>query len=69
MKKTIIALFTFSLLSFTTNQDKKITITFTVEELGVVYQALGELPAKQSEVIRAKIAYEFQRQTDTLKKK
>lgn len=49
--------------------EKGITITFTLDEINTVYNALGELPAKTSEALRAKIAFEYQKQTDTTKKK
>ena len=69
MKKLLILL-AFGLFSFTTQDDRKITITFTVDELQLVYDALGELPAKKVENLRAKIIYETQRQlSDTTGKK
>lgn len=69
MKKLLI-LFAFGLFGFTTQDERKITITFTVDELQLVYDALGELPAKKVENLRAKIIYETQRQlSDTTKKK
>jgi len=69
MKKVIIALFAFSLFSFRLQDEKKITITFSLEEMQLVYDALGELPAKKVEGLRAKIAFEANRQLDTTKKK
>jgi VanZ family protein len=69
MKKTFLLLSIIGLLSFNTQQPKTVTVTFTVDELQVVYDALGELPAKKVEVIRAKIIYEASRQLDTTKKK
>lgn len=69
MKKLLILL-AFGLFSFTTQDDRKVIITFTVDELQLVYDALGELPAKKVENLRAKIIYETQRQlADTTKKK
>jgi len=69
MKKLLILL-AFGLFSFTTQDERKVTITFTVDELQLVYDALGELPAKKVENLRAKIIYETQRQlADTTKKK
>jgi VanZ family protein len=69
MKKILLLLSVITLLSFNTQQPKTVTVTFTVDELQVVYDALGELPAKKVEVIRAKIIYEASRQLDTTKKK
>lgn len=67
--KKIITLLAFGLMAFTTQDERKITITFTVDELQLVYDALGELPAKKVEVLRAKILYETQKQlVDTVKK-
>lgn len=69
MKKLLILL-AFGLFSFTTQDDRKVIITFTVDELQLVYDALGELPAKKVENLRAKIIYETQRQlSDTTGKK
>lgn len=68
--KKILILLAFGLFAFTTQDDRKVTITFTVDELQLVYDALGELPAKKVENLRAKIIYETQRQlADTTKKK
>jgi hypothetical protein len=67
--RILIILFAFSLLSFSTQTEKKITITFTEAEVGLVYTGLGKLPAEQVEQLRAKVAYEYNRQTDTTKKK
>lgn len=69
MKKAFLLLSIIGLLSFITQEPKTVTVTFTVDELQVVYDALGELPAKKVEVIRAKIIYEASRQLDTTKKK
>lgn len=69
MKKAFLLLSIIGLLSFNTQEPKTVTVTFTVDELQVVYDALGELPAKKVEVIRAKIIYEASRQLDTTKKK
>lgn len=68
--KKLLVLLAFGLFSFTTQDDRKVTITFTVDELQLVYDALGELPAKKVENLRAKIIYETQKQlADTTKKK
>jgi hypothetical protein len=67
--RILITLLAFSLLSFSTQTEKKITLVLTESEVGIIYNALGELPAKQVEQLRAKIAFEYQKQTDTTKKK
>lgn len=70
MKKTFILLALIGLLSFTTQQPKTVTITFTVDELQLVYDALGELPAKKVDALRGLIIREADRQlADTTKKK
>jgi len=51
-----------------TQQQKTYTITLTAQETQVVYDALGELPAKTSESIRAKIAQQVTSQNQTDKK-
>jgi hypothetical protein len=67
--KTILALLAFTLFSFTTQTEKKITLTFSLEEIQTIYDALGELPAKRVEALRMKIATETNKQlTDTIKK-
>jgi len=68
--KTILALLAFTLFSFTTQKEKKITLTFSLEEVQTIYDALGELPAKKVEALRIKIATETNRQlNDSTKKK
>ena len=69
MKTAILALLAFTLFSFTTQTEKKITLTFSLEEVQTIYDALGELPAKKVEALRMKIATETNKQlTDTIKK-
>jgi hypothetical protein len=68
--KIIVTLLAVLLLSFGTQEEKKITLTFTVEEVQLIYDALGELPAKKVEGLRAKIAVEANKQlADTTKRK
>ena len=68
--KTILALLAFTLFSFTTQAEKKITLSFSLEEVQTIYDALGELPAKKVEALRMKIATETNKQlADTIKKK
>jgi len=58
------------LMSFNTQQAKTVTLTFTIEEVQMIYDALGELPAKKVEGLRNKIVIESNRQlSDTTKKK
>jgi hypothetical protein len=68
--KIIVTLLAVLLLSFGTQEEKKITLTFTVEEVQLIYDALGELPAKRVENLRTRIVIEANKQlTDTAKKK
>lgn len=68
--KLIVTAIAIMLLSFNTQVDKTITLTFTVEEVQIIYDALGELPAKKVEGLRTRIALEANRQlADTTKKK
>lgn len=70
MTKILIIAIALCLLSFGTQVEKKVNLSFTVEEVQLIYDALGELPAKRVETLRAKIAYEANRQlADTTKKK
>jgi hypothetical protein len=70
MRKILIAVAFIVLTSFGTQEPKTVTVTFTLEEIQVVYDALGELPAKKVEQIRYKIFMEAQKQlADTIKKK
>jgi hypothetical protein len=62
MKKNnlIASLLIFSLIicsiAFTMPQQKTYKLELTTQEVQVIYDALGELPAKVSEGIRAKVA-------------
>jgi len=66
--KKLLLIAAIGLLSFTTQEDKKVTLTLTVEEVNIIYAGLGELPAKVSEPLRYKIAQEAQKQLQTEKK-
>ena len=69
MKKLILLFALVASLGFTTQQPKTVTITFTVDEIQIVFDALGELPSKKVETIRYKIVQEVQRQlADSTKK-
>ena len=70
MRKTFLLLSIIGLLSFNTQQPKTVTLTFTLDEVQMIYDALGELPAKKVEGLRNKIVIESNRQlSDTTKKK
>lgn len=70
MKKLLIAFVLFTCFAFQTQQEKKVTLTFSIEEVQLIYDALGELPAKKVEVLRIKIVQEANKQlADTVKKK
>jgi hypothetical protein len=53
--KKLTALAAITLLSFTPVQTKTVKLELTVEELNVVIEALGELPAKKSTAVLNKI--------------
>lgn len=70
MKKALLLFSIIGLLSFNTQQPKTVTLTFTLDEVQIIYDALGELPAKKVEGLRNKIVIESNRQlADTTKKK
>ena len=66
--KQLLVIAALALLSFTTQEPKTVTLTLTVDEVNLIYMALGELPAKASEQLRYKIAQEAQKQLNTEKK-
>jgi hypothetical protein len=53
--KKLTALAAITLLSFTPVQQKTVKLELTVEELNLVIEALGELPAKKSTAVLNKI--------------
>ena len=55
MRKTAALAAIMMLMAFKTQEDKTYTLMFTAEEVNVIYEALGELPAKKAEVIRFKL--------------
>ena len=70
MKKTILLLSIIGLLSFSTQEAKTVTLTLSIDEVQMIYDALGEFPAKKVEGLRNKIVLEANRQlSDTTKKK
>jgi hypothetical protein len=66
MKKSIgnaiIFIFIMGIFAFTMPQQKTYKLELTTQEVQVVYDALGELPAKVSEGIRAKVAKQVSEQ-------
>lgn len=70
MKKIILLLSTVLIFSFQTQEVKKIKFEFTIEEVQLIYDALGNLPANKVEVLRNKIIVETNKQmADTTTKK
>ncbi len=67
-KKIVYVIVTFFLIaftfkmSFTMPQQKTYKLELTTQEVQVIYDALGELPAKVSEGIRAKVAKQVSEQ-------
>ena len=66
MKKAIaiVALLTIGLFGFSQNtqEEQVVKLELTATEVNVIFQLLGEAPAKVSEGIRAKIAQQYQAQ-------
>ena len=68
--KKLLALTTILFLSATpTEQPKQYTFTFTPQETQIIFDALGDLPAKKVEGIRLKIIQAVNSQNDTTKVK
>jgi hypothetical protein len=65
----IAAIAIIALSAWGTKQQKTYTLTLTAQETQIVFDALGELPAKTSESIRAKIAQQVTSQNQTTDKK
>ena len=57
----LLGVFTLT-MAFTMPQQKTYKLELTTQEVQVVYDALGELPAKVSEGIRAKVAKQVSEQ-------
>jgi hypothetical protein len=55
--KRIIALAAIALLSFTPVQQKTVKLELTVEEVNIILEALGDMPAKKSTALINKIMY------------
>lgn len=65
MKRTFLALCILALMSFKTQEPKTVKLELSVDELNLIFEGLGELPAKRSEGLRAKIYQEAQKQLET----
>lgn len=56
MRKAAIIAAAIAFMAFMPAQEPKTyALEFTAEEVNVIYEALGELPAKKAEVIRFKL--------------
>ena len=67
MKKALTLIAIMALMSFQPTP-KSYNLELTAQELQVIYDALGELPAKTSETIRMKIVQQVNQQNTTDKK-
>lgn len=65
MKKPLFALSILALMSFKTQEEPKtVKLELSVEEVNIIFEGLGELPAKKSEGLRAKIYQEAKKQLE-----
>lgn len=64
MKKALLTFSLFAMFGFTTQQTKTVKLDLTVEEVNLIFEGLGELPAKKSEGLRAKIYQEAKTQLE-----
>jgi hypothetical protein len=56
MKKAAAVAGAILMMAFTpVKEPKTYTLEFTADEVNIIYEALGDLPAKKSEVIRYKL--------------
>ena len=62
----LLCLFTLT-MSFTIREQKTYKLDLSAQEVQVIYDALGELPAKTSEGIRMKIAKQVTEQNNVTK--
>jgi hypothetical protein len=62
----VLGLFTLT-MSFTIREQKTYKLDLSAQEVQVIYDALGELPAKTSEGIRMKIAKQVTEQNNVTK--
>jgi hypothetical protein len=64
MKRTFLAFSILALMSFKTQETKTVKLELSVEEVNLIFEGLGELPAKKSEGLRAKIYEEAKKQLE-----
>lgn len=65
MKKSLIAVSILALMSFDTQPEPKtVKLELSVEEVNLIFEGLGELPAKKSEGLRAKLYQEAKKQLE-----
>ena len=65
MKKSLIALSILALMSFKTQEEPKtVKLELSLEEVNLIFEGLGELPAKKSEGLRAKLYQEAKKQLE-----
>ena len=65
MKKSLFALSILALMSFKTQEEPKtVKLELTIEEVNLIFEGLGELPAKKSEGLRAKLYQEAKKQLE-----
>jgi len=64
MKKLLLTFSIFCLFGFTTQEPKTVKLELSVEEVNLIFEGLGELPAKKSEGLRAKIYQEAKKQLE-----
>lgn len=67
MKKALTLLTIMSLMSFQPSP-KSYKLELTAQEVQIIYDALGELPAKQTETLRFKLIQQFNEQNKSDKK-
>jgi hypothetical protein len=60
----VLGLFTL-MMSFTIREQKTYKLDLSMQEVQIIYDALGEMPAKTSEGIRSKIAKQVYEQNTT----
>lgn len=64
MKKLLLTFSIFCLFGFTTQEPQTVKLELSVEEVNLIFEGLGELPAKKSEGLRAKIYKEAKKQLE-----
>lgn len=67
MKKALTLLTIMSLMGFQPSP-KSYKLELTAQEVQIIYDALGELPAKQTETLRFKLIQQFNEQNKADKK-